>query len=375
MFLLVAISYLLLFAYCILILYYAYQWNRIQTNSAADEAKKYFVSIVLPVRNEAENILKTLSTLASQDYYKGLYEIIVVDDQSTDDTIEKVNKFIKSNSVVRILVTQITASEKNVGKKAAIAKAIEIAKGEIIITTDADCTVGSKWLVALVSPFSNDEVNMVLGKVEIDEGNTLLHKFQHIEFATLIGLTGATAQMQKPLLCNGANLAYRKSVYNEVNYYDIINEGYSGDDVFLMQKIHDKYPGSISFIKSDDALVLTTPKNTWQELIQQRKRWISKMSNYKSSRASYLGVFIFAVNLALLFIAIHSLLSLNIIPIFLFWIIKSIVDYIFIRGVSGKMSSVNLFINVFRFEGSYAIYLIRLLTFSTNKLEWKGRKI
>lgn len=340
-----------------------------------DETKKFFVSIVLPVRNEAENIFQTLTSLINQDYPKDLYEIIIVDDQSTDNTFEKVNEFILSNSGESILVDKISDAEIEFGKKAAIAKAVEIAKGEIIVSTDADCTVGDKWLSTLVSPFSNNKINMALGKVEILGGDSLLDKFQHMEFATLIGLTGATVQMKKPLLCNGANLAYRKKVYSEVNAYDVKVEGYSGDDVFLMQKIHEKHPESICFVKSEDAIVLTSPKYTWVELIQQRKRWISKISNYKNSRASFLGIFIFVVNIALLFVALHSLLSLNLIPIFLFWIIKTIVDYLFIRGVSSKMSSISLFINVLRFEGRYAIYLIRLLTFNSSKLEWKDRKI
>jgi cellulose synthase/poly-beta-1,6-N-acetylglucosamine synthase-like glycosyltransferase len=199
--------------------------------------------------------------------------------------------------------------------------------------------------------------------------------FQHIEFATLIGLTGSTAQLKKPMLCNGANLSYRKKIYEELGSYNIEEEGFSGDDVFLMQKIQDKYPGSVVFNNNEEALVTTKVKDDWPEFIQQRKRWISKVSKYKNKRVKYLGLLIFAVNMALLYSILYSIFYYNPVHVIIFWLSKSIIDFVFIGKVLDKYNKWSLFKSIFSFEVRYAIYLIRLLIFSKEKLEWKGRKI
>jgi len=373
MFSLIGISFLLLLIYSVLIAYYAAQWKKIKAFPVVDTNE--ILSVVLAVRNEETVIEQTLQDLVGQDYSKAKYEIIIIDDQSGDGTVDRINDFILKNSEADIVLLQIPSSDNVCGKKAAIQKGIDFAKGSIIVTTDADCIYRKNWLRSMISPFNNSAIHMVMGKVEVERGEGTFQLFQHIEFATLIGLTGATAQLNNPMLCNGANLAYRKKIYDEIGSYNIEEEGFSGDDVFLMQKIHERYPGSVVFNSNEASLVITKGKASWEEFIQQRKRWISKVSKYKSKRVKYLGLFIFAVNMALLFSVVYSIFYFNPVPVLVFWLTKTVVDFIFIKKVLVNISAWALFKSIFSFEGRYAIYLIRLLIFSKDKVEWKGRKI
>ncbi|MBT8195808.1 MAG: glycosyltransferase [Bacteroidia bacterium] len=370
---LIGISYFLILTYAVLILYYASQWKKLKSYKNVEINET--VSIILAVRNEEIVIQQTLAGLVSQNYSKDKFEIIVVDDQSNDGTVEQINEFINKHNAPNVALLRILPTDDDYGKKIAIQKGIEKAKGNIIVTTDADCTYSKNWLGSLVSPFADSKINMVMGKVELEKGEGSFQLFQHIEFATLIGLTAAAAQLNKPILCNGANLAYRKKIYEELGSYNIQEEGFSGDDVFLMQKIQERYPGSLVFNKTDEALVSTKGKENKDEFIQQRKRWISKVSKYESNKVQYLGVFIFAVNVALLYSILYSIFYFNPVPVIIVWLSKSIVDFLFIRNVLNKFNKWSLFKSIFSFEGKYASYLFRLLIFSKDKLEWKGRKI
>ena len=233
----------------------------------------HFVSVIVPFRNESESILHCFKSLTEQDYPNDSYEIIFVDDFSTDDSLEKLLKSVNSTNVKVISVPE--EYSVNAHKKRAIRYGIEKSNGEIIVTTDADCTHPNKWLSTFIS-FFDDKTGFVSGPVEFENGPTLFEKFQKLEFAGLV-ITGAgLIGSGKPTICNAANIAYRKKVYEDVGGFTYQMNLSSGDDELLMQKIKRDTGYRVKFANHHDAIVKTFPNRTVSEFYQQRKRWASK---------------------------------------------------------------------------------------------------
>lgn len=238
-----------------------------------------FVSVIIPFRNEEKNIINCLKSIEEQEYDKNKYEIIFVDDGSSDRSIDLLNENILTANVHLLSLNNFNGKRGH--KKAAVKFGIENAKGEIIITTDADCTHGKEWLKSIVSSFSGNTA-FVSGPVEFYNSDSLFGKLQKLEFAGLI-ITGAGLIGNKtPIICNGANSAFRKHIFYEVGGYDDLMNLSSGEDELLMQKIASKTNYDIKFCMNRKAVVKTAPMSSLKEFLNQRKRWASKGLYYKN---------------------------------------------------------------------------------------------
>ena len=257
-----------------------------------DRIIEEYISIIIPFRNESENILQILSSIENQNYPKGKYEVIFVNDSSNDDSLEKLKTNIKDKNINVISVP--IEFESKAHKKRAIRYGIEKSKGDIIVTTDADCILKNNWLKTLVNGFDK-KTALISGPVEFLEENGLFNKFQKLEFSSLI-ITGAgLIGINKPLICNGANLAYRKKVFDEVGGFDGQLSLSSGDDEILMQRIWKKKKYKIKFCYNKEALSFTKANKNLNEFYNQRKRWASKGLFYelKSTVTSIVLIFLF----------------------------------------------------------------------------------
>ncbi len=232
-----------------------------------------FISIIIPFRNENKNLPGNLKGLISQNYPKDKYEIIYVNDSSTDDSVEVLKKLITNDNVSVISVPD--EFSPNAHKKRAVRYGIQYAKGDLIITTDADCLHEKEWLQAMVN-YLDENTAFVSGPVEFIEKGNVFSDLQKIEFAGLV-ITGAgLIGINKPTICNAANILYRKKAYDEVKgFHDNLNLS-SGDDELLMQKIHKKTKYKIKFCPERKAVVKTEANNSVEQFYQQRKRWASK---------------------------------------------------------------------------------------------------
>jgi poly-beta-1,6-N-acetyl-D-glucosamine synthase len=238
-----------------------------------------FISVIIPVRNESANIGNLLEDIANQTYAR--FEVIVVDDHSEDDT----STIVKSFSRGYILFT----TNMGRGKKTALQTGIEQARGEIIVTTDGDCRVPATWLYNINRCFLVRS-SMVAGAVIIDDENSFLAQMQQLEFASLIGTGAATISLGFPTMCNGANLAYKKSAFSEVNGYNGNLHIASGDDEFLMRKISDAKLGSIQF-NLEDPVRTAAQKNIYSFFLQ-RIRWAGKWRSNSSIFTRTVAVFV-----------------------------------------------------------------------------------
>jgi len=173
-----------------------------------------------------------------------------------------------------------------------------------IITTDADCVVPESWLRILDTKIREQSPKMIVAPVAYLAKNGFLHHFQGLDFLSLQGITmGGFGMKDKkfghPFLCNGANLCYSKESFREVNGFEGNDHIASGDDIFLLEKMFQKYPEKVQFIKSKEAIVLTSSKDSLKELIQQRVRWAAKTTAYDSMYTKLVGLLVFGMSLSL----------------------------------------------------------------------------
>jgi glycosyltransferase involved in cell wall biosynthesis len=211
-------------------------FGKIKTEHSPVAAPKTFFAIVVPFRNESTNLPVLLDSIKNLNYPVELFEIILVDDFSEDDSVRQFYNWRMENGKFQTtLLENIKLS--NSPKKDAIARAIPIVKNDWIITTDADCTFPKNWLLTLDNYIQNHEVAMVVGAVSYDcKKYSFLHHFQQLDLASLQGATIGSFGMKLGFMCNGANFCYKKSLFEELNGFIGNNKMASGDDVFLVQK-------------------------------------------------------------------------------------------------------------------------------------------
>jgi poly-beta-1,6-N-acetyl-D-glucosamine synthase len=331
------------------------------------------ISILIPVRNEAENIQQLLFDINEQSYPTAHFEVIVIDDYSEDGTAMIVQKLIP---IVRFDLKYIAPSG-NSGKKAAIERGITTAVFDYIVTTDGDCSVKRDWLASYASAYESTDAVMITGPVSMT-GKGLLAGLQMVEFSALIGFGAAALKSGNPSMCNGANISYSKSVFQEVGGYQGNEQIPSGDDEFLLQKVFKKYPNRIHFLKSERAIVSTLAKESISGLINQRVRWSSKWKFHKSWFIKTSAVFAFVDYLLFIgsvFMTIFGWLDVQVFAMIvaLRWLVDSTYVYIvarFFKISFFKTASITIALEIF-----YPLFVALLGIASIfGKYSWKGRK-
>jgi cellulose synthase/poly-beta-1,6-N-acetylglucosamine synthase-like glycosyltransferase len=216
----------------------------------------------------------------------------------------------------------------NSPKKDAIGRAMPIAKHDWIITTDADCIVNPNWLLTIDNYIQNNDAEMIVGAVIYKTKNNWFHQFQQLDLLSLQGTTIGSFGIGKPFMCNGANFAYTKKLFQELDGFNGNNNIASGDDVFLLQKAVAKVPEKVHYLKNTETIVKTKPENDLFQLYMQRVRWASKTSGYQSSYAKFLAIIVLLMNLSLvcgLWFVVYGCYNWKILLIP--FLIKYLVDY------------------------------------------------
>ena len=293
--------------YFILNLIFITTWLKMKENKIQNlSLKDTKLTIIIPVRNEQDNILMLLEDLNKQKYPFKNFEVIIANDGSTDNT-ESIVLAFQEVAYYNLKLLNILTESGVSPKKRAIQKSIEISSGELIITTDGDCRVSESWLISIEEIYNQKDAKLISSGVTFIDEKSLWNTFQIIEFASLIGSGACAMLLKKPNMCNGANIAYTREVFEEVNGFEGNDHLASGDDEFLMHKITNIYPDKVIFNMDKNAIVHTKSQPDFSQFYQQRKRWASKWKHYKDWKVMALAVFIFAVNLGM----IYSLFTQN----------------------------------------------------------------
>jgi|CXWL01.1.fsa_nt_gi cellulose synthase/poly-beta-1,6-N-acetylglucosamine synthase-like glycosyltransferase len=357
--------------YSLLIIYYWLAWRSIPDYILSVSAPQTKISVIVPARNEEENIGYLLQALQNQTYPEALFEIIVVDDHSTDGTANIIRQYSAVKSI------QLKDDRINSYKKKAIETGIAAASGELIVTTDADCLLSSNWLTTIAAFKEEKKSVFIAAPVVITCNSSLLQVFQAMDFMVLQGITGAAINNKKLSMCNGANLAYERKAFYDVNGFTGIDHIASGDDMLLMHKIWKRYPDQVHFLKSKDAIVSTQPMKTWKAFFNQRIRWASKAKNYDDKRIFAVLLLVYLFNLSFLALAIAGLFCYYYwLCLAGLWIAKTTIELPFVYTVAAFFNKQSLVKYFFFFQPLHILYTILSgLLGQFGKYEWKGRKV
>jgi cellulose synthase/poly-beta-1,6-N-acetylglucosamine synthase-like glycosyltransferase len=279
----------------------------------------------------------------------------------------------------------------NAYKKKAIEIAIQQSSGELIVTTDADCIAPKNWLQTIDSFYQKTGASFMAMPVKYDAPQNFTEAFQSLDFMTLQGITGASVHKHLHSMCNGANLAYTKKAFEQVNGFKGIDSIASGDDMLLMHKIYLQNPQKVFFIKSQELIVQTAPMHTVKDFFNQRIRWASKADRYDDKRIFAVLLMVYFFNLLLLVLPLISIFNntgfaIHLYPfsitasLFEYWLFliisKTIIELIFLFPVARFFKQTGLlwlFPVMQPFHIVYTVIAGWLGKFGSYK--WKGRNV
>jgi poly-beta-1,6-N-acetyl-D-glucosamine synthase len=314
------------------ILLYIYRYLLSIKPFRSDAISGIKLSVVVACKNEEKNIPFLLSDLSSQDYPAELFEVIIVDDSSTDSTFKYASAFhqIKRLKVIR---------NNGRGKKSAIRTAIETADYDLIITTDADCRMDSGWIRTIAAFYGENRPDMMIGPVMIKGNPGFFNRFQELEFLSLQGITAGTASSGNPVMCNGANLCFTKEAYHK-HTNNLHVEIDSGDDIFFLHSLKKDTKAKIMWLNTEDSSVTTNPAESF---FRQRARWISKGSVYTDWFSILLAIVTFITIVDLIFLLISGILIPSFLPVFTAsFFIKSVPDLLILSKTARRYGKTGL---------------------------------
>ncbi len=315
------------------------------------------VSVIVACRNEQNNLPNLLKCIAEQEFPVELLEVIIVDDNSTDNTFKIASGFTGKNNLIAV-------KNKGTGKKQAIRTGINSSSGQLIITTDADCRMGKRWIKTIASFYENKRPEMIICPVQIEPLPGFFGGFQELEFLSLQGITAGTAVSGEATMCNGANLAFSRKAYVD-HSDDLHDELASGDDIFLLQSLKKQTHSNILWLESPDATVTAASSLTIRAFLKQRRRWVSKVKAYNDKFTILLGIVTIVTIILLVSILIAGLFnSVFLLEFLLIFILKSVPDFLIIKNTSvryGKRKLMKWFLPA---EFVYSFYVLCVAVYS-----------
>ena len=367
------VLYLILAVYVVFIAQLIFGFDKVKSFERTNETPKTKFSVIVPFRNEAKNLPKLLQSISKLKYPKELFELILVDDFSKDNSERiYINWRMQNGLIETTLLENLRLS--NSPKKDAISKAIPIIKHEWIVTTDADCVVNENWLLTLDNFIQKNNSEMVVGAVIYKSKNNWFHHFQQLDLMSLQGTTIGSFGIEKPFMCNGANFAYTKKIFQQISGFNGINNKASGDDVLLLQKALKTHSDKVSYLKNTDSIVTTKPENDLYKLFMQRVRWASKTSSYNDVYSKLLAVVVLAMNVAL--VAGFGLWIANFLnwkTLLIVFSIKYLVDYILLIKSNNYLQKGNFFLPLAS-SLVYPVFCSLVGIYSLfGSFSWKGR--
>ena len=369
----------LCFVYCALILLYRRWFVKLSPFVAAPSSSYTYFSIIIPARNEEENIGTCLRSIFQNQYPQDCFEVCVIDDFSTDKTAEVISVLQSEYRNLHLISLKEILGDSRINsyKKKAIELAIEKASGEWIITTDADCVVPDTWLSNFNDCIQQNKPVFVAAPVSFIRQHSFVSIFQSLDFMSLQGITAASVSAGFHSMCNGANLAYEKEAFYAVNGFRGIDNIASGDDMLLMHKINKQFPNRTGYLFHPDSIVQTQPVDSWKSFINQRIRWASKANSYDDKRIFYVLLLVYFFNV---FLFALSFVSFFLPPLFLYWLllllIKTSVELYFLFPVATFFKQKQLLWWFPLMQPIHIVYtVIAGWLGKFGKYEWKGRSV
>ncbi len=365
---------LLILIYAGILLWFRVGDFRMKTSHYRNPDYSTEFSIVVAFRNEENNLPALLESILALDYPRESFELLLVDDQSSDNSGQVIEETLRNSTVSWKIVD--TKRISNSPKKDAVTSGVKQAKFDWIVTTDADCRVPVNWLVDFNNIIMNLKPSMVCGQVFVEESRDFFSEYQKFEMLALQGVTKGSFGWNRPMLCNGANLAYSREGFDIVHGFEGNNNLASGDDVFLMQKFLGPLKGEVVFLKDPAHTVVTKAVKGFKNMIRQRVRWASKTSKMKGPLIKSTGLIVFLMNLWLVVGLVYfpAFELDHLLECLLIWFVKLVFDGWFAdysaESIHPKISSRLMF-----FSGLFYPFISSYISIRSlfGGYRWKGR--
>lgn len=321
------------------------------------------VSVIVACKNEEANLKNILPDLGKQQYPSDLYEVIIVNDNSEDNTYSVASSF---KNIARLKVLDNTGN----GKKSALRTGIMSAEGELIMTTDADCRLPERWILSFASFYQENRPDLIIGAVHLQAKQGFFNRFQELEFMSLQGVTAGTAGLGDPVMCNGANLAFTREKYID-HTGKLRDEIASGDDIFLLESIKSEN-GKILWLGDKEAVAETSTSPTLRLFLNQRARWISKSGSYKDFSTMFIALSTFAANAILGILLVCSIFFPSLLYLYLAsFFIKSLPDLLITLEITRRYQKTKLLRWFIPLQVIYPFYVMIVSVYSLfRKRKW-----
>lgn len=325
----IVLSLLACSVYVMLIFYFRSCWKRHPEFIPATPKGERKLSVIVAFRNELNNLPCLIASLEKQDLVPSKYEVIFSDDGSNDGSAQ----YIEDYCIAKPNYVYCKSVSGEWGKKKAVSRAISKAVNEIIVLTDADCTVPERWLSSLLSFHETRSPSIAAGLVSITGGHGFFAGLQEMEFMSLAGAGAASVLCNRPIFCSGANLSYPRDVFSGLT--DPLNDNIvSGDDTFIVHNVKKNESGKIMFVKCKTSIVITRSAGSFSEFYNQRLRWVSKVLYYRDIHAITVAISVYVTNLSVLTSLIIMLSFGNCLWLFpVLFTMKASADYLFLKDI------------------------------------------
>jgi cellulose synthase/poly-beta-1,6-N-acetylglucosamine synthase-like glycosyltransferase len=375
----VLLTAILLAGYGSLILLYHYWFKKLRVYKPSATQPATGFTVIIPARNEAEGIEACLRSVLDNRYPVSLFEVIVIDDFSTDDTAAVIRRLQQSYTNLKLIELQNELGEKPINsyKKKAIEIAIGKSLHEWIVTTDADCLAPAHWLSLFDAYIQQHQPVFIAAPVMFFRSNTSVSVFQTLDFISLQGITAASVSAGAHSMCNGANLAYNKAAFYAVNGFKGIDNIASGDDMLLMHKLQQQYPAKTGYLFTPEAIIFTAPMHDWKSFINQRIRWASKASYYNDKRILAVLVLVYLLNALLFFMPLTALAGIDYL---LYWpafiLVKTTIELPFMIAVARFYNMQQIIWYFLPMQPVHILYTVVAGWLGKfGKYQWKGRTV
>ncbi len=359
----IILSLIVIFGYALLIVSFIRGWISLPEFKVTDVRKGPRVTIITPCKNELKHLPNLLRAIQDQTYRE--FELILVDDGSSDGSWEFASQFAAGFPELKLM------RNEEVGKKHAIKTAVLQSDSELIISLDADCIPSSGWLNAIVQFYLEKHSDLIICPVKMSSDGSFFREFQQFEFASLIASGAGAAAMNMPILCNGANLAFRREVW--LRSMDRLHfEVPGGDDIFLLQSVK-KRKGIIRFLKSREATVTTQSSDNLKSFINQRRRWASKKSAYADWQLALTAAVVFLASFIVLLDFVLAIVQPQLFALVLnIFLLKLLIDVSFFYKISHFFGLKKVLLNTFVFSLIYPFYIVftAILSLVGSKKNW-----
>ncbi len=326
-----------------------------------DCEKKIRVTVVVVARNEENSLADLMEDLAVTSYPHDLLEILIVDDNSTDNTRAIAERVVSKYNFFRLLVN------RGAGKKMGISLALKESSGELVITTDADCRAGPEWIGSVVRFYNREEPDLIIGPMTLGTKKGLAGYMEQLEFSGIQAVTSGSAGIGHPLMCNGANLCFRRDIVND--YDSIIRMDLaSGDDMFLLQEAR-RLKKKIMWLDDTDSIITTSAPETTGDFLFQRARWAGKVTSLKDPFTIITGIitlFTSASLAAMTGIAVFIPMFWKILAIS--YIVKAVPDFLLASLIIFRRGSSFLLLYFIPLELIYPFYVMATMMVSLVKV-------